>query len=240
MREWLRRAVGKRASSNGAGGRGGGNQHRQKNLSILLQAGFCVANALPLIRDERGSLRPISEIASRLRALDVLFGWVAYPEERCPSDLLRTYAKTIDAEAWLTEEEHSILGLARGEAQQQHGHNIGWKLENMWPLAWVLGFPTEPPFDGQWIPDEVTRQVQEYAMRINPKKLTARSYEDVDALEDLFYCAHNAVGSAQIGAKTVPDGFDPIANGGVICERRRALTWCLSPGVDWNDTDLST
>lgn len=69
---------------------------------------------------------------------------------------------------------------------------------------------------------------------------TPRPDGDVDALEDLFYCAHNAVRSAQLGQDTVPPGFHPVADGGVVHERRHALTWTLSPGVAWSDTDLST
>ena len=59
-------------------------------------------------------------------------------------------------------------------------------------------------------------------------------------MEDLFYCAHDAVRSAQLGGATVPIGFHPIDDGGGIHERRHALTWALSPGTDWDDTDLST
>jgi hypothetical protein len=63
----------------------------------------------------------------------------------------------------------------------------------------------------------------------------------VQQLEDLFYCVHNAVRSAQLGhADRVPEGFHPVRDGGCIHERRHALTWTLSPGVDWDDTDLST
>ncbi|MEY3241707.1 MAG: hypothetical protein RIR11_3146 [Bacteroidota bacterium] len=56
----------------------------------------------------------------------------------------------------------------------------------------------------------------------------------------LFYCLHNAIRSAQCGDDTVPPGFDPISNGGVIHERRHSLTWMLSKGIEWDDTDLST
>jgi hypothetical protein len=60
-------------------------------------------------------------------------------------------------------------------------------------------------------------------------------------LEDLFYCAHNAVRSAQLGkASAVPDGFHPVLHGEAVHERRHSLTWILSPGVVWSDTDLST
>jgi hypothetical protein len=71
-------------------------------------------------------------------------------------------------------------------------------------------------------------------------KARVRAAEEVDALEDLFYCAHNAVRSAQLGRKTVPRGFHPVVDGGVVHERRHALTWAMSPGVAWDDIDLST
>lgn len=66
------------------------------------------------------------------------------------------------------------------------------------------------------------------------------SEEDLIKKEDLFYCLHNAVRSAQLGNSTVPVAFDPIGNGGVIHERRHSLTWMLSSGIDWDETDLST
>ena len=72
------------------------------------------------------------------------------------------------------------------------------------------------------------------------ERATPRSNAKALALEDLFYCAHNAARSAQLGSKTAPDGFNPVIGGGVIHERRHALTWATSPGTAWDDTDLST
>ena len=66
------------------------------------------------------------------------------------------------------------------------------------------------------------------------------SEEKLMQKEDLFYCLHNAVRSAQLGSETVPNGFDPMGNGGVIHERRHSLTWMLSKGISWEETDLST
>ena len=51
-------------------------------------------------------------------------------------------------------------------------------------------------------------------------------------------CAHNAVRSAQLGSNTVPNGFDPLTDGGAIHERRHSLTWALSPGTSWDETDF--
>ena len=51
-----------------------------------------------------------------------------------------------------------------------------------------------------------------------------RTEEDVVELEDVFYCAHNAVRSAQTGSQTaVPKDFHPVRDGGAIHERRHAL-----------------
>ena len=73
------------------------------------------------------------------------------------------------------------------------------------------------------------------------QKTSLRSNGRVNALEDYFYCAHNAVRSAQVGSpETVPVDFDPMVHGGAVHERRHGHAGCVSPGVGWDDTDLST
>ena len=59
-------------------------------------------------------------------------------------------------------------------------------------------------------------------------------------MEDLFYCAHHAVRSAQLGRATVPEGFHPMIDGGVIHERRHALSWMVGGDVSWDETHLGT
>lgn len=117
----------------------------------------------------------------------------------------------------------------------------------MWPLAWVLGFEAEPTIEAAQIDMAVGRaiivnflggtngSIDEFV-----RGAEVRSRREVVELEDRFYCAHNAVRSAQLGEETVPEDFDPVAHGGVVHERRHALTWCLSPGIDWDETDLNT
>ena len=123
-------------------------------------------------------------------------------------------------------------------AREKYLDSIGWQMENMWALAWVLGFDTEPALSGQLQGDLARRLIFRFSDPKNPKEI--RDLADVVQKEDLFYCAHNAVRSAQNGGDTVPDGFHSMADGGGIHERRHALTWCLSPGVSWDETDLST
>ncbi|MEZ4337555.1 MAG: DUF4272 domain-containing protein [Sandaracinaceae bacterium] len=218
---------------------------RRARLERLAALGFSVAPGLPY--EEGRSLRPVEEIARRLMALDALFSWVAAPETHSPSARLRGYAernRLVDA---MTPAERAIFALPRDEAHAGHVNAIGWRLENMWPLAWALGFEEEPSVKGGMISDATIGALLNGFMPKLDETLEGfvssrapRLAAEVDALEDLFYCAHNAVRSAQLGRDTVPPGFHPVGDGGVVHERRHALTWMVSPGVAWEDTDLST
>ncbi|MBI1832648.1 MAG: DUF4272 domain-containing protein [Planctomycetes bacterium] len=219
---------------------------RAKVFAELEAAGFRPARSLPL-PDVGHAIRPAKDIASRLMALDALFTWVAFPEKGAASDRVRNYIKRNRLRKWLTEDETEIVALERSAAHDAHVDTIGWRLENMWPLAWALGFEPEPGLEASQIEDKVTRAIfYEFLPGLDGTlaQLTAkaqpRSADDVIALEYRFYCAHNAVRSAQLGEKTVPEGFHPVIHGGAVHERRHALTWCVSPDVLWDDTDLST
>jgi uncharacterized protein DUF4272 len=220
---------------------------RNRNLAHLNSLGFCVANSLPTIRsDEPAALRPVHEIAIRFAALAAVFLWAGSTEDDVPSAELQSYIEANELRGALTDDDLSILDLGRDQAIDQHSNTIGWRLENMWSLAWVLGFEQAPPLFGL-IDDQVIHpMIVEFLNYPNDSvadvvsRVAMRSVDAVDEMEDLFYCAHNAVRSAQLGGATVPVGFHPITDGGGIHERRHALTWVLSPGTDWDDTDLST
>ena len=220
---------------------------RAANLATLKKRGFRVAKGLPLVRDAVDTLRPEREIALRLMALDAVFTWVADDGPGATTAKVRAYAKRNDLAKWMTTEERRIFGKPRDAARRAHVYAIGWKLENMWPLAWVLGMPRAPSVDGKMIPASVRRAITHDVL---PKlgetvdvllaRAKVRTPAVVGRVEDLFYCAHNAARSAQLGARTIPANLDPIVAGGVIHERRHALTWCVAPGVRWDRTDLST
>lgn len=228
-----------------------GDRIRKRSRRILEAGGFHFAEWLPTAghrADVPGKLRPVREVALRLMALDALFTWVNSPESSVSSDRLNAYIKRNDLQAHLTKDERVILALTRTEAHKLHNETIGWHLENMWALAWILGFnPPPEPMSGQ-VTDEVSRAViLDFLPGLDAsvddllKKAKPRSEAEVVELEDVFYCAHNAVRSAQTGSKnTVPKNFHPLRDGGAIHERRHSLTWAISPGVEWDDTDLST
>lgn len=216
---------------------------RRRSLEYLAGKGFRVSPSLPWVRD--AALRPAREVASRLMALDCLFTWVSSPSTA--SERVERYRDRNRLGEWLTAEENAVLTLDRATAHARHVDGVGWKLENMWPLAWALGFDPPPDVDGGMISGDVIRaMILDFLPGLDAtvddlcRKASPRPAEQVIELEDRFYCAHNAVRSAQLGGKTVPPGFHPVRDGGVVHERRHALTWCVSPGVPWEETDLST
>ncbi len=222
---------------------------REHNYCLLAQRGFLCTRWLPLYRtdEQKDVLRPIGEIAARLLALNALFLWASSPEDVAETNRLASFIDRNNLHDHLTVKENSILSLTRDEANEVHGGSIGWRLENMWALAWILGFDPAPPFfEGQLSNSITDSLILEFLPSLDAttaeflETLSARSTAEVAQQEDLFYCAHNAVRSAQQGADTVPQGFHPVRDGGAIHERRHALTWALSPGVTWGDTDLST
>ena len=224
---------------------------RDRSHAILSESGFHASPSLPTSEERdsvRGKARPVREVALRLMALNALYTWTCSPKYRSKSKTIKTYIERNDLKNHLTTEELAILSLPRAEANEQHAGSMGRKLENMWALAWVLGFdPAPDPTQGQ-ISDTVSGA---FFSELLPslggslddlRKVTKpRSLTQVVRLEDVFYCSHNAVRSAQAGSKkSVPETFDPIRDGGAIHERRHALTWSISPEVTWGATDLST
>ena len=215
---------------------------RLENISICLEAGFKPASSLPTEFDR--ALRPTVEIAARLNAIKALVLWLMVPEENLPNERILNFVDGNKLKNFMTEEEKAILSLPRDDEQGRNA--IGWKFENAWSLAWYFGY-TEPAIDGQMMTGEQMQEILvNHTCPLEGKledwivEKTTIPEEEIIQKEDLFYCLHNAVRSAQLGGETVPVGFHPVGNGGVIHERRHSLTWMLSKGVDWEETDLST
>jgi Domain of unknown function (DUF4272) len=215
---------------------------RLDNVSICLKAGFRPASSLPTEFERQ--LRPIIEIAKRLNAIKAIVLWLMVPEENLPSEKIISFVETNQLADFFAENESMILSSSRNDEDLRNA--IGWRFENAWSLAWYFGF-MEPEITGQMMTGEQMQEILlNYTCPLDEKienwigNRKSVSEAELRKKEDLFYCLHNAVRSAQMGHNTVPQGFDPIGNGGVIHERRHSLTWMLSDGIDWNETDLST
>lgn len=223
---------------------------RERTRERLLALGFRPSESLPTSAHRAfvpGTLRPRSEIVARAWAVTLLNLWVYAPEDVYPSEDILAEFEANPLREVLSEDEAEILEMSREEAGEEFGNTMGWTQENLWSLVWVLGFENEPPLGEPLIDSDIFRPILDFLPKIGgdlkayTESAPLRSEQEVKALEDLFYCAHNAVRSAQMGsAHLVPEGFHPMVAGGAIHERRHALTWALSPGTPWDETDLST
>lgn len=218
------------------------NITRLTSAVTCIEAGYTPSSSLPTELDRQ--LRPAIEIANRLHAIKTVILWLMVPQENLPNEKILNFVNLNDLENCMTEDEKVILSSSRDDEGLRN--SVGWKFENAWPLAWYFGY-IEPEISGKMMTGEQIREIllnhtcpldgniEEWI-----RTKSTISEENLIMKEDLFYCLHNAVRSAQLGGATVPSGFDPIGNGGVIHERRHSLTWMLSKGIDWDDTDLST
>jgi hypothetical protein len=185
--------------------------------------GYGVAE-LPERRVDRLPLRPAREIASRLMACDAVCSWVGLPEAVAATDRLRAYAERNGLAAWMTEAERRLWEAGRAAASSP-------SREELWPLAWALGFDPAPPPDGATVAEKRLHGIlcdflPGLDARVEDLCGRPRAAAEVAAVEELFfYCAEHAA--------SLPAGFDPAVHGEVIRRRRRALTFCL--GGPWDD-----
>lgn len=220
--------------------------HRQAILKVLGEQGFSVSPSLPV--KKTFELRPAEEIGRRLWAIKAVVLWVSFEEQDLASEKVELYVKSNGLLRYMSKKEAAIYKTPRAEANKTHLPDIGWSMEGAWSLAWISGYKPAPDHAGLMIDDEHIKTIfYEFIPPITAGFVewlagkTIARFEDIVFMEDIFYCVHNAARSAVIGRKdTVPAAFHPIVNGGVIQERRKALTWALSAGCDWDDTDVST
>jgi hypothetical protein len=170
-----------------------------------------------------GGLRPAREIASRLMACDAVCSWVELPEDVAAAERLRAYAERNGLAGWMTRAERRVWEAPRAPAASP-------AREELWPLAWALGFDPAPPPDGATVADKRVRGIlcdflPGLDARVDELCGRPRGAAEVAAVEELFYCAEHAA--------SLPAGFDPAVHGEVIRRRRRALTFCL--GGPWDD-----
>ena len=220
--------------------------HRRAILKVLGEQGFSVSPSLPVKKSF--DLRPAEEIGRRLWAIKAVVLWVSFEEQDLASEKVVLYVKSNGLLRYMSKKETAIFETPRAEANKAHVSDIGWSMEGAWGLAWILGYKPAPDHSGFMIDDEHIKTIfydfippitAGFADWLAGK--TIIPFEDIVFMEDIFYCVHNAARSAVIGRKdTVPAAFHPIVNGSVIQERRKALTWALSAGFGWDDTDVST
>ena len=198
------------SDSTSAGTRMKAEELRARVFAELEAIGFRPARSLPLpdtgrhLRPAGGDRRPPAA------ALDALFTRVAFSEEDVDSGRIESH---VERNGLRGSADRGRAGdrLASGaEAHESHVDAIGWKLENMWSLAWALGFEPGRRSSLQ-IRDDITRwmsydflpglghTVVDLLARAAP-----RPAEGVIALEYRCLLRHDAVRGAQLGGKRCP------------------------------------
>jgi Domain of unknown function (DUF4272) len=219
---------------------------RKANLAALRKNRFDPSPRLPLPSERHEGklqLRPASEIVARLVSFRVLLMWTLYPEDVMAADRLQSYVRENHLAAYLTSLEKTILQTRREEAREIHREYVTWKFENMWSLAWVLGH--EPaPTAGREMPkatlDGILARLpsNDVAEMVGIFQPHLRQADEVAGLEDLFYCALNAMSrKTALGKRSLPKWFDLDTDGPRVLERFYALSWTLSPGKKWEKVD---
>lgn len=210
---------------------------RSRHVESAQERGLDVADWMPTAA-ERGytQLRPQSEIVRRLMAAHATLAWVCAPDEIVPPPVIKSYVKdnALKRQSFSKREAHWI-GTARREVRQEMSI-AGWITENIWSLAWILGHaPTVCPCEQQ-MPQSIMVDIRDNFLRQFDRSfddlMEASSLQPLElivTLEDFLYCIHN-------GFRNMQD----VERAGLIQERRQSLTWALSPGVNWDDTDVST
>jgi hypothetical protein len=118
-------------------------------------AGFTFAKSMPQRTAEECLLRPADEIVNRTHALLLLILFVCDSEEGSSTAEILEDLDRYRLWRHLTVGETDVFGLDRMQASNEYADVIGWQMENVWPLAWYLGFETEPRIDGVMIHDEI-------------------------------------------------------------------------------------
>lgn len=135
---------------------------RTANIKYLNEHGFYPAEWLPLPTLGRageegfpgGILRPASEIATRLLCHAAVFAWGSAPPAF--TDKIVRFIERNDLNANFTPTECEIVAMDKAEAFDKHSFSVGWRLENMWSLAWGLGITPEPLAVSGQITDDVS------------------------------------------------------------------------------------
>ncbi len=213
---------------------------RNESMAALAACGLQPAPWLPKANIRgRLVLRPAEEVARRLMGLHATVAWCCASEELVSSPHLTQYIDNNELFEMLTDPERDVVNTERSEAAF-YRENVSRLTESMWALAWVLGFETAPGINGTPITSKVgpplNRDFLEFFDITVPRlvgKHGLRPASEVTALEDQFFMAHNAFRALAIQHE---DAYHPLA---VVQERRHALTWSLSPGVLWEETDLN-
>lgn len=198
----------------------------------LRRLGVKVNENLPAL--DVHELRPAGEIAARAAGTNAL----SEAGEGAPPALVRKWIEKSKLESALTPEEKGLLATDKPlEPIDRDG--LLWRAEGAWALTWILGRIEKLELAG-FAPTE-RKSLWPDLKKNEPalpylQNLSLRPTHEVAAHADLLFRLHWAIVDATYLGEPFPfERFHPD----LVLERRRALTWALTPHVGWDEIDLS-
>lgn len=212
----------------------------------------------PVISEPEVVLRRPEQVLVRAKALAAVAGAAVNVLEGQSVNVPELRSHVGPSEVFTDNESHFLAAVERfndfdsvhypAELREQ-AVQLRWGFIASEMLAWVIGVVDSDPFELSALePQELWEPLAAVA---DPHTLKPHSLEDIcDAWEYTFSMRWFAVDQAlkaqesehQNLAKVVqPNGFHLDATqGSILLERHRALSWLLSPNVDYDEVDLST
>jgi hypothetical protein len=145
-----------------------------------------------------------------------------------------------DLKRYLTSEEKQILDDGDSNLSERSKINLYWYIESTWALMWVLSFTNN--FD-IFKPADTNHMSNIFSKNL---KANLRANEVIYKMLDLYYRLHWLCVNESL--KTGNSPYIPDINlstgktiyGSLIMERRKALTWVMHSGMDWDHVDMNT
>jgi hypothetical protein len=220
-------------------------KYRDAHIKQLGDMGFRVSKGLPISEWNENDF-DILRVAKRLMAVKLLFCYVSIPKDNLPTDRIQNCITVNKLGRYFTQSEKEMITQNRDDSHKANLDKVGWKLENILGLSYVMGFDRLSEMGLEMCGGDHARELifnetpridgglTDWLNGVHPRR-----FQEIVIAEDFYYCWHNATRNIAFSGLPNPVDLNPAILVGLIQERRMALTYSLSK-CEWDDTGLST
>ena len=215
-------------------------QRREKNNSIIANAGISIHDSLVCCFDDNVEMKSIDEICKRAIASTIIIQLAVdiCNHKEINNDTIQIINFVLNKYNVSDCLNSLELKLLNGNYSEQDAINVSWNYESVWSLFWSLGL----------IDDIETVNNECDCNFVLQTVLTSNSYEDFKSkcklrrkqeildIEDLYFRYNWAINNFKIDSSTKTGNLNPS----IVIERKRGLDWIFSGIDDWNDLNLDT
>jgi len=188
---------------------------------------------LPLSEDvDSNYIKPLPDVVDRIASLHAVVACTFGLDGKQALIWLEQHG----ADRMLTAEERLLL--AKKASKLDLATRLQKRIEALWALCWSVGCVEQLSF-GEYCQGHLCDLLPDISTNASLAEFRAearlRPRHEIVELADLAYCLDWAVVEAHMKDMPEPGPVD----GYVICERRHALSWTLSP-EEWDEVSLDT